>query len=438
MEPKILICTVDCWNSKNGANTANTFASLFGNRRAENLAGLYIREEMPDNDRWSRYFQISESKVIKSIFQPGIKTGREVKPCQEMTDHDEKVLEESRQLYNKNRKKRSIIKLFIRELLWKMGKWKTKELDEFLDSFRPDIVVFGMEGYIHFNRLCRYIVKKTGAKAVGYFWDDTFTYRQRGHLLGYRILRFFQRRSLKKLAPSCDAFWAITHKTKREADEFFGIDCQVITKPIDYAPGEQWKPYTPHSPIKMLYAGNLLIGRFQTVQAVSAALERINENGVKIELDVYSASYIPPEELEKLSQYVHMKGVVPQEQIARFQEAADVLLFAEAMRGDFSKIARLSFSTKLTDYFRSGKCILAVGAGDVAPMEYLAAEKAALCASSEEEIYRQLKTITDDPQRIPQMAQTAYSCGVKNHSRAVIEETVAQTFRKLLSEDAVL
>ncbi len=436
MEPKILICTVDCWNSKNGANTANTFASLFGNRKAEDLAGLYIREELPDSDRWSRFFQISEAKVIKSIFKPGIQTGREVKPCQEMSESDEKVLEESRQLYNKNRKKRSIVKLFIREALWKLGKWKSKELDAFLDSFQPDIVVFGMEGYIHFNRLCRYIVKHTGAKAVGYFWDDTFTYRQRGHLLGYRILRFFQRRSLKKLAPVCDAFWAITEKTKQEADEFFGIDCQVITKPIDYEQEPVWKSYTPHDPVKMLYAGNLLIGRFQTVQAISNALARINRDGVKLELDVYSASYIPPEELAKLSKFVHMKGVVAQSQIQQLQEEADILVFAEAMSGNFSKIARLSFSTKLTEYFHSGKCILAVGAANVAPMEYLQAEDAALCASTEEEIYLQLKKLTEDPGLIAKQAQAAYLCGVKNHSRAVIEEKIAQTFQAVCCQGA--
>ena len=428
MKPKVLICTIESWNSKVGANT---FSSLFANYPPEKLANVYIREELPDSPCCSRYFQISEGKVIKSILKRGIRTGREVQACQQMTADDEQTLKAAKQLYNKNRKKRSVAKLLIRELLWKCGKWRTSELDEFLDSFQPDVILFGMEGYIHFNRLCRYVVKRSGAKAVGYFWDDTFTYRQRGHLLNYRILRFFQRRSLKKLASCCAAFWAITEKTKQEADEFFKIDCQVLTKPIDYAEGEQWKPYTPGNPVKMLYTGNLLIGRFQTIQAVSNALQRINEKGTKVELDVYSASYIPPEDLAQLSEYVHMKGVVPQSEIMRLQEQADVLLFAEAMTGEHSKIARLSFSTKLTDYFHSGKCILAVGAKNVAPMEYLQTEHAALCASTEQEIYQQLKIIAGEPERILAYAQNAYSCGIRNHSRNQIEQKVQHTIQNV-------
>ena len=428
MKPKVLICTIESWNSKVGANT---FSSLFTGWPAENLANVYIREELPDSPCCSRYFRISENQVIKSVVKRRLKTGKEVAACQQSTEADEKMLSDSRELYNKNRKKRSVAKLFVRELLWKCGKWKTPELDAFVDSFQPDIVVFGMEGYIHFNRICRYIVKRTGAKAVGYFWDDNFTYRQRGHLLNYRILRFFQRRSLKKLAPKCHAFWAITDKTKQEADEFFGIDCQVLTKPIDFAPGEKWQPYSLHTPVKMLYTGNLLIGRFDSILAVSEALKKINADGVKIELDVYSGSYITPEDQAKLSEFVHMKGVVPQSEVLKLQEQADVLLFAEAMSGDYSQIARLSFSTKLTDYFRSGKCIFAIGAKDVAPVEYLIAENAALCASTNVEILEVLDRIVTDPSLILQTGQNAFLCGMRNHSRTIIENKIQQTFQTL-------
>lgn len=427
MTPKVLICTVESWNSKVGSNT---FSTLLGKFPAENLANIYLREELPDNPCCSRYFQISENKVIKSILKRKLKTGRELAPCQEMTQADEKDLAESRALYNKNRKKRSFFKLFVREILWKLGKWKTPELDAYVDSFQPDIVVFGMEGYIHFNRICRYVCKRTGAKAVGYFWDDTFTYKQRPQF-GFKALRFFQRRSLKKTAKHCDAFWAITEKTKQEADAFLGINCQVMTKPIDFLPDEQWTPYTPQTPVRMLYTGNLLIGRFQAIRAVSKALSRINENQTRILLDVYSSSYIPPEDLAELSPYVKMKGVVPQTEVLELQKQADVLLLVEAMTGEHSQIARLSFSTKLTDYLYAGKCILSIGADNIGPMEYLKQENAALCASTEEAVYEMLLRIVEDPAIITQMAQAAYACGKKNHARPLIQEKVDATFMSL-------
>ena len=430
MTPKILVITVECWNSKIGANT---FSSLLEQFPAENIANIYLREEFPDNPKCNRYFQIAESRVIRSVYKPGVKTGRAVQACQQMDSNDQEAMEKSHALYHKNQKKRSYLKLFAREIIWKLGKWKSPELDAFLDEFQPDIILFGMEGYIHMNRVCRYVIQYTGAKAVGYFWDDNFTYKQKPYNFGYRFLRIFIRKSLKKLVPYCDDFWAITKKTKKEADAFFDINCQVLTKPIDFEPGEIWNPYEVHNPVKMLYTGNLLIGRFDTIKAVAEAMENVNRDGVKIELDIYTGSYIPPEELEKMPDCVHMKGVVPQQEVLKLQQQADVLLFAEAMTGENSQIARLSFSTKLTDYFHSGKCILAVGASNVAPMEYLMAEGAAACASTQKQILTQLQFLVQDPQNIITLAENAYLCGKKNHSREMIQKIIETTFERIRS-----
>jgi hypothetical protein len=176
----------------------------------------------------------------------------------------------------------------------------------------------------------------------------------------------------------------------------------------------------------------LLIGRFDSVIAVSNAMKRINQEDARVELDIYSGSYISQEDKQALSEHVHLKGVTSQENVLHLQKQADVLLFAEAMSGENSQIARLSFSTKLTDYFCSGKCILAVGAKDVAPMEYLASEQAALCASTEEEIYLQLKKLTEDPALIGKIAENAYRCGQNKHSREKIDDIIKRTFAKIL------
>lgn len=430
MKERILICTIESWNSRVGANT---FSTLFSDYPPEQLANLYIREEMPDSECCSRYFQISEMKAVKSVFFRNIKTGCEVQrqnaDCQAVNANVQK----SQKLYHSNRRKRRFLSYCARELLWLLSKWKTKELDDFLDDFKPDLVVFGMEGYIHFNRICRYILRHSGAKAIGYFWDDNFTYKRSAGICTEQMIRFFQRRSLKKLARDVDGFWAITEKTKQEADEFFGIDCQVLTKPIDFAPGETWRPYQPHSPIKMLYTGNLMIGRFDVIKKISDALDRLNEARICMELDVYTASYVPEEEQKKLGSFVHMKGSVSQEEALRIQTQADVLLFVEAYEGPKSQIARLSFSTKLTDYFHSGKCILAIGAGSIAPMEYLRGEDAAICATNEAEIYAALLKMAEDPAVISLYGQRAFLCGKRNHSRACIRAKRDAVIQKVLS-----
>ncbi len=423
MGKRVLVCSIPCWNKKTGSDT---FSTLMQGYEVDDIANLYIREDMPDSPVCHNYFRISENAVIKSVLKRGLKTGKQIITNDTVQpDDNADNAEITAQKYKKYGAKRSWLLIYARELLWKLGKWKTKELDAFLDEFKPDVVFFAMEGYIHFNRITEYIIKRTGAKAIGYFWDDNFTYKQ-SKSLGHRVFRYFQRRSLKKLAKKCSHFFAITPKTKKEADEFFNINCELLTKPIDYE-GVEYQPYEPGEPLKMLYTGKLIIGRYDTVKLIGKALDEINKDGIKIELDIYTTTQI--EENDGLSQYVHILGAIPQTEIAGVQAKADVLLFAEAIEGENAKTARLSFSTKLTDYFRSGKCIFAVGNGDIAPIEYLREEDAALTASNYEEILEALNTMVCNSGAVAGYAKKAFECGKRNHDKAEIQ---ARLFSKLV------
>lgn len=69
---KILVVTVPSWNSKVGANS---WATLLEKYPPENIASIYIRDEIPDSKVCSKYFNISENKILKSILRRNIKTG---------------------------------------------------------------------------------------------------------------------------------------------------------------------------------------------------------------------------------------------------------------------------------------------------------------------------------------------------------------------------
>lgn len=420
---KVLVCSIPCWSKKVGSDT---FSSLMEGYDKNCLANLYIRDGMPDSPVCNNYFKISENAVIRSVFKRKIKTGQHIflDATSESTEEPKSVAD---RLRTGNSVKRYLL-LFAREILWKLGCWRSKELDAFLEEFQPETVFFAMEGYIHFNRINRYIMKKTGAKGVGYFWDDNFTYRQSNEFL-YKVYRFFQRRDLKKTAKLCNEFFAISPKTKEEADRFFHIDCKLLTKPIDFSDAKYEKT-EPQLPLKLLYTGKLIIGRFDTVKMIGEALDDLNKDGFLAELDIYTTTTLEESQKASLSPYVHILGAIPQTEVARVQKEADVLLFAEAVEGKNSKIARLSFSTKLTDYFRSGKCILAVGAADTAPMEYLKNEGVALIASTKLETRDALRRITQSPELIEEYGYKAFLCGQKNHDKKQIQETLFHTLNQ--------
>lgn len=416
----MLILSVSCWNKKTGSDT---FSSLMEGYGPDKIANIYIREDIPDSPVCENYFRISENAVIKSLIKRGIKTGERVYATEPSDDNAENA-KITAERYKKYSAKRNWLLLYARELIWKLGRWKTAELDKFIEEFNPEVVFFSMEGYIHLDRIARYVIKKTGAKGVGYFWDDNFTYRQ-SKSIGHNFYRFFQRRELKKCVRLCSDFFSIAPKTKTEADEVFGIDCKILTKPIKAT--EEFVPYEPKTPLKMLYTGKLIIGRYDTVKTVGKALDKLNKNGVKAELDVYTTTQLGEEELSSLSRFVHILGAIPQDEVATKQNAADILLFAEAIEGKESKTARLSFSTKITDYLRSGKCILAVGDMETAPMEYLKSENAAIVADNAEDIYTSLDALCEDKQLICQYAKRAYDCGIRNHKKEDIQKLLFDT-----------
>ncbi len=418
---KVLILSVPAWNKKSGSDT---FSSLMEGYGADNVANIYIRESLPDSLVCNNYFRISENAVIKSILKRNLKTGKRVSAVQVNDDNTEnEKATEAR--YKKYSSKKNFILSIARELVWKFGVWKTKELKNFIDEFAPDVVFFAMEGYIHLNRISRYVIKCSKAKGVGYFWDDNFTYKQ-SNKIGYKVYRFFQKRSIKKTVKLCDDFFAISPKTKKEADETFGINCKILTKPLKNAK-EKFETCKINEPIKLLYTGKLIIGRFDTVKFIGEALDVINKDGVKAVLDVYTTTYLSEEDLNSVGKYVNILGAIPQNEVSQKQSKADILLFAEAVGENASKSARLSFSTKITDYFSAGKCIFAVGNGDTAPMEYLIEEDAAAVAISKEEILPVLYELIKNKNAINDYAKKAYDCGVRNHNEDKIKGVLFDT-----------
>lgn len=423
MDKKILVLSVSSWNSKVGADT---WPMLLNHHDPNAVASLSLRDDYPDSDVAKHYFVISEDCVIKSIFNRKLATGHVV--GEKQTNQEQKNLASQSKRYGT--KKHELVFRILREFVWTFGKWKSKELRDFIDSFQPDVIMYSMEGYIHLNRICMYVKKYSHAKSIGFFWDDNFTYKQSNEVL-HRIFRFFQRKSLKKLSANTDAFWAITDMTKREADAFFNIDCTVLTKPIRTTP--VYYETIPHKPLHILYTGNLQIGRDSSLVKVINAVKLVNERQTEFEVHVYTKTVLEPAALNQLScDFCHVHDAIPQAEVLELQKEADILLFLEDVDGKYAHKARLSFSTKITDYLCASKCILAVGCLDTAPMQYFQEYQAAIIATSEKEIADQLTVLASTPEKLNEYAERAYLCAIKNHNKEKIHRIVDETIDKVM------
>lgn len=418
MGKRILITSIPSWNQRSGANT---FSTLFEKFDSNDLANLYIRPEIPDSTVCSRYFNIREWQVVRSLFKRGTITGFEVNRA---TGNETRELDYEQKKTNHYSRNRKIIYLWMRELAWKLGRWKSKELNEFLDDFNPEVLVFSIEPYPYFNRINEYIIKKCKPKKIiGYLWDDNFTYKQFPNNIPYIVERFFLRKQVRRLVSSCTQVLAISPKMKEECDREFGINSILLTKPLreNNIPPYQYKGGV----IRLLYTGSLAIGRDKVLKAVAQAVNKVNTDVIKMQLDIYTNTPICKEYQQEINTNKGCKlyGAIPQSQVFIEQENSDILIFGESLEVG-NNVARLSFSTKVTDYLSSYRCILAIGPDDNSSIDYFRREDAAIVCKKEEDILGSLFKINENPQILAEYAEKAHCCGVKNHNPKAIDLTL--------------
>lgn len=409
--PRILIITRGVWKDSEG--TSSTLTNFFKGYDRDKIAEIYIETKQPQTVCCSRFFQISEYSLIKKIFLPKTKTGFDFRNDSEFVTNEEVSNKEARTM-NWVRRHRSYLFIWLRELLWSFNGWQTKELRDFIQEFNPDMIWMDGSPRILMNRLHQYVKKVSGKPSTLFLMDDVYTYPRTWNLL--ELLYYKKLRSLVRKNVACsDKVFVASPKMKEEYDKTFNIDSYFIAKGADFS---QIQPIgtTPHKGIKLVYLGQVYCGRIYTLIRLVEILKKKNEEGVDFHLSIYTNNYIPPKELEK----VQVEGVsevldvVPYSELGKVMEENDILLFVETFEEKYKNLARLSFSTKIVDYLASGKCIFAIGPGEIAPIRYFNDNEVAFVASKPDEIEKKIDEMITEQSR-QEIASRSFEFAKKEH-----------------------
>ena len=420
--PKVLVVGINPWIDNTGINTLINF---FDGWDKAKISHVYTRDGLPDTHICDSFFRISEPMVLKSVLKRNIKTGEVV--C----NTPGAAKSEKSAIYTK---KNSSLKQLCRELVWWLGKWRTKELDNFLEQANTDVLFFPVYSNVYMCRLQNYIAKKTGKPIILYSSDDNYSYKCIEKTPFSLIHRFWLRRQEKKLFKRADRVMVISPKQKEEYDRLFDIDSVILTKGVDFS----LYPFVAKEigePIKMVYTGKLIIGRWKSLAAIAEVLGDINKDSRKLELDIYTTDVLTEEQDKLLNRNgALVKGALTLSEVQAVQKDADILVFVESLEKKYRSAARLSFSTKITDYLKSGKCIFAIGGDDIAPIDYFKRYDSAVTATSYDEIAEKLRGIMSNPGLISEYAKKAYDCGKKNHEKIKTDEILRSTIKEVMKE----
>ncbi len=419
----ILVVTDVLWREDNGVG--NSYSNIFRDIEGVNVANICCQSGKSKNSISKACFQISESTLIANIKNKSIPSGRE-----EDFDAKETELVKGKRSFGKIKKLRLQIFFWLRNLIWKLGKWKSPELNAFIDDFKPDVIFAQVQDKIYLNNLIRYVQKYTNKPLFLYAWDDVYSLKQFSLSPLFWIDRLFQRASIRKLVKQCKILYTISNEQKIEYAKKLKVKTELLYKGYNFLEEDLKCDKQNNFPIEILYTGNLYSGRYRTIKKFCSKLKEINDKKMLAKLSVYSATPLSKNQIKKinLGETSKFYGKISEEEVKKLQTEADVLLHIEPFSLKGSLLCRLSFSTKLVDYFYNAKCIFAVGHKRCSSMKYLKRNDAGVVVEKRSKIKEELAKLLSDYNRVQTYEEKAWNCGEKNHQIKEIQKMLIENF----------
>ena len=421
-QPRVLVLSRNSWNDTN--NSGNTLSNLFQNWKSENIANLYCRDEIPNNSICTNYFKISESTLIQKLLGKNSSAGQRhgVINVEYVSNNEiiEQLQEKERKRYNFFRKNRWHLFLWFRELLWKVTPWKSAELLQFLNDFKPEIIYSQSYDSFYMHSLLYFLRKNSNAKIVYFHCDDLVTYRQFSLSPFYWVNRIILRQYMNKSILLAHKNYCIIDEQARVYESIYNRPFDLLYKAGNFDSQPEYK--VSNSVLKLVYTGNVIYGRINTLIAIANALMKINAVHKKAELFIYTANIIEEKDKKQLlrTKSVHLMGKVAYQEIPAILQDASVLIHVESFEKQQKFATALSFSTKLVDYFEAGKPIFAVGWRNSASIIYLKKNNLGFTVTNLNDIQNAIHSLIDTSPHLNTMGSDIWDFGKKHMNKKIV------------------
>lgn len=428
---RVLVISNSPWDDSN--SFGSTFSNFFQGMDKNDIASIYCTGGEPNTESCARFFKISEKDLAKSVLHRRHAAGEEVFLCEKI-DGLKKYRRPNRLVAFAKRQRWTLF-FWARELLWTLGIWKSKQLSAFVSSFQPDIIVLPTYSFSYINKLALYIQKEWGLPMVSYVSDDEYTLKQFSFSPLYWINRLYQRKWVKRGINNSKILYTISKIQKADYEKCFNIPCKVLTKFSDFdSPAIVKNIYS--NPLKIVYTGNIGGGRWKSLKIIAEALREINKTQTFAEMEIYTQTPISNRMKKALNVSGSSKimGSVSAVEVKALQYNADVLVHVEAMDLKNRWAVRQSFSTKLVDYFKMARPILAVGPTDVASLAHLIENNCAMVCQSKQDVKVALEQAVNDSSYLRQLSINAYECGRLNHNRNSLQNSFFMDIQNICEE----
>lgn len=420
MGRKILIISHNPINETD--NMGRTIGNLFSQFSSKELCQLYFREQDVESKNCSSFFCISDDRMVKSILNRKYNTGRRVNNHYRTVKSNTTTQQEN--IFQYGRKRTGNIYL-LRNLLWKIGKWNTKELKKWIEEENPTSIFFIAGDYTFAFNIARKISKKYNIPLYVYFTDEFYRKEISNSTLSARLYKNIYRKIFKKTILEAKEYFCISEAMQDFYEKQFIKKGNILMNTTTIQKEEK---INETEKIYIYYIGNLGYDRWKSIISMGSAIKKLNNKYKnKFVFEVYSGEK-NKEVIDKLKQTegIVYKGCINAEEVKRKLLEADILVHTE----DFNEVniqkVKYSVSTKIPDSLASGKLLMAYGPGTIESIDYIKRNHAGIVIENEEGIEKILEKIIKNEIDINGILNNAINLVEKNHRDKIIYDKLNQ------------
>ncbi len=400
------------------ANNGKTLSGIFSDWDHDNLAQIYFQDEIPESNKFHKFFRIRDVDVIKGFFNKE-QVGAEIKALPETQLHHIEKFTFKNNLIG-FLKKFETAKIFIRERLYKYGLWRSKKLFNWLDDFNPDVIILLPCNYEFIYDISKEIAKKYNSKHFIYFTDD--------FLINKNTSTRYKKKA-REVIEFSDGCFAISEAMQREYRSIFNKKINILINPISFEKKIKLNYLLPTKKIIFLYAGGLTLGRLDALLKLFNFLSKTClDKGISPIFDLCSGDSISKQQniiLRKLN--INFLGKLNKEDVENKISNADFLIHVEGSEFYIKEKTKFSISTKIPECLSSGKPLIAYGPDDIASMKLIYENELGLFLNSQDTDQDIILKITDfifDEQAVSNSISNGFYYAKQNFSIKKIQENL--------------
>ena len=401
---KVLVISNNCFSKTQ--NMGKTLSGIFSGFSKDDICQLYFYASIPDGTVCREYFRISDYDLLKGkLFGSvgGIVVPRDVG---EAKLYESENMERIYRKMNRNRPWMS----FLRTWLWDIARWNSPKLNKWICEMRPDVVFFASGDSVFAYKIVDKISRKYHLPVISYICDDYYGCQVHGFFAKsyQKLLKKWMHKVFSSsclLTTICDSLGAFYQK-------IFGVDYYVLHT------GTKLKPCVVEEKRNCLcYMGNVGLNRWKSLIQIGEALCDYNmAHDTDYRLEIYSGTK-EPHIIKAFGECpsIVFCGWVDYEQSVQIMQRSMAVIHTESFAPEDISRVKYSMSTKIADGLACGTCLLAYGSEELASIQYLQTNDAAIVITESGQLREKLEAVFD-PDTRKRVLTNAQSLAAKNHN----------------------